>query len=160
MTMTSGRSKRTNATGDNGGMRPRIVISLILGVIALPVTAIGLIDPLEGGIALLIAIGLGVAVRLISGVTVPPMTWIPVVATVAIGLLALVLAIIGMPSDVGQETGPEASAPNPLGGPVRILVWVYRLGVLAVLAGVVVYLVRIGSALRAPSNGADVERAS
>jgi hypothetical protein len=73
-------------------MRPRIVISLILGV------------------------ALGVAVRLISGVAVPRMTWIPLVATVAVGALALLLAIIGMPSDVGQEVGPEASATNPLSG--------------------------------------------
>jgi len=110
--------------------------------------------------ALLIAVALGVAVRLISGVAVPRMTWIPLVATVAVGALAFLLAIIGMPSDVGQEVGPEASAPHPLSGSVRILVWVYRLGVLATLAGMVVYLVRIGGAVRVSSSGPDLERTS
>jgi len=68
--MTSGRSSRTSAPGDNGGMQPRIVISLILGVIALPVTAIGLIDPLERAAypALVVMVAL---VLIASLVTIP-----------------------------------------------------------------------------------------
>ena len=69
-------------------------------------------------------------------------------ATIGVGILALVLAFVQMPSDAVQEVGPEATAPNPLSAGVRLLVWVYRLGVLVVLVGGVVYLVRIGRALR------------
>lgn len=132
-------------------MRPRLIVSLILGILTLPVLFFGLIDPLEGGIALLVGVGLGVGVRLLSGVPVPRLTWIAMLATIGVGVLALVLAVIGMPTEAVQEVGPEATAPNPLNAGVRMLVWVYRLGVLVVLMGAVVYLVRIGRALRAPA---------
>ena len=150
--MTSGRSRHTSATGDNGGMRPRLITSLIVGVITLPALVIGLIDPLEGGLALLVALGLAVAVRLLSDVPVPRLAWISFAATLAVGALALVLAIVGMPTDAGQEVGPDVTAPNPLSAGVRMLVWVYRIGVLVVLAGGVVYLVRIAQALRGTSQ--------
>ena len=129
-------------------MRPRLIASLILGIVTLPVLFVGLIDPLEGGIALLLALALGVGVRLLSAVPLPRLTWISMLATIGVGTLALVLALVQMPSEAVQEVGPEATAPNPLSAGVRLLVWVYRLGVLVVLVGGVVYLVRIGRALR------------
>ena len=129
-------------------MRPRLIASLILGIVALPVAFLGLIDPLEGGIALLLAVGIGVAVRLLSAVPLPRLAWISMLVTLGVGILALVLAIAGMPSEAVREVGPEATAPNPLSAGVRILLWVYRLGVLFVLSGGVVYLVRIARALR------------
>ena len=130
-------------------MRSRLIISLIIGVVALPIVFIALIDPLEGGIALLLALLLGLGVRLLSGVPVPRWTWVSCVATLAVGVLALVLAIAG---EQAQVTGPDVTAPNPLGVGVRALIWIYRLGVLAVLGGVVLYLVRIVQALRATGN--------
>lgn len=133
-------------------MRPRLITSLILGIVALPVIFIGLVDPLEGGIALLVAVGLGVGVRLLSGVPLPRLLWIAMVTTVGVGILALVLAVIAMPTETVQEVGPEVTAPNPLNAGVRILLWVYRLGVLVVLAGGVFYLVRIAQALRGSSQ--------
>jgi predicted membrane channel-forming protein YqfA (hemolysin III family) len=126
----------------------RLVVSLILGIIALPVIFVGLIDPLEGGLALLVAVGLGVAVRLLSGVPLPRLAWISILATVGVGILVLVLIIFAVPSETVQEVGPEVTAPNPLNAGARILLWVYRLGVLLVLAGGVAYLVRIAQALR------------
>jgi hypothetical protein len=126
----------------------RLVVSLILGIIALPVIFVGLIDPLEGGLALLVAVGLGVAVRLLSGVPLPRLAWISMLATVGVGILVLVLVIFAVPSETVQEVGPEVTAPNPLNAGARILLWVYRLGVLLVLAGGVAYLVRIAQALR------------
>jgi predicted membrane channel-forming protein YqfA (hemolysin III family) len=126
----------------------RLVVSLILGIIALPVIFVGFIDPLEGGLALLVAVGLGVAVRLLSGVPLPRLAWISILATVGVGILVLVLIIFAVPSETVQEVGPEVTAPNPLNAGARILLWVYRLGVLLVLAGGVAYLVRIAQALR------------
>ncbi len=129
-------------------MSSRLVVSLILGIIALPVIFVGFIDPLEGGLALLVAVGLGVAVRLLSGVPLPRLAWISMLATVGVGILVLVLVIFAVPSETVQEVGPEVTAPNPLNAGARILLWVYRLGVLLVLAGGVAYLVRIAQALR------------
>lgn len=146
--MTFGRSRHTSEAGDNGPVRPRLIASLILGIITLPFLILGLIDPLEGGIALIVALGLGAAVRLLSGVPVPRLAWISMLVTIGVGILALALAIAGMPAESMQEVGPEATAPNPLSAGVRILVWVYRLGVLVVFIGAVVYLVRIAGALR------------
>ena len=146
--MTTGRSRYSSDASDNEAMRPRLIASLILGIVTLPVLFVGLVDPLEGGIALLIALGLGVGVRLLSAVPLPRLTWISMLATIGVGILALVLAFVQMPSEAVQEVGPEATAPNPLSAGVRLLVWVYRLGVLIVLVGGVVYLVRIGRALR------------
>lgn len=150
--MTSGHSRHTSATGDNGGMRPRLITGLILGIVTVPVIVVGLIDPLEGGLALLVALGLAVAVRLLSGVPVPRLAWVSFAATLAVGALALVLAVVGMPTDVGQEVGPDVTAPNPLSAGARLLVWVYRIGVLVVLAGGVAYLVRIAQALRSTAS--------
>ena len=151
--MTCGRSRRTSAASDNGGMRPRLIASLILGIITLPVIVIGLIDPLEGGLALLLALALGVLVRLMSGVPLPRFAWISMLVTMGVGILALALAIAGMPTEAEQEIGPGATAGNSLGGGLRILVWVYRLGVGFVLAGGIVYLVHIARALRGTSPG-------
>ena len=146
--MICGPSRHTSDAGDNRSVRPRLIASLILGIITLPVLFLGLIDPLEGGIALLVALGLGVLVRLLSGVPVPRLAWIAMLVTIAVGIIALALAITGMPAETVQEVGPEATAPNPLNAGVRILVWVYRLGVLVVFIGAVIYLVRIARALR------------
>ena len=147
--MTCGRSRHTRDAGDNGPVRTRLIASLILGIVTLPVLFLGLIDPLEGGIALLVATGLGAVVRLLSGVPLPRLAWIASLATIGVGVLALLLAMAGMPAETAQEVGPEATAPNPLNAGVRLLVWAYRLGVLVVLIAAVVYLVRIGRALRA-----------
>ena len=138
--------------GDNGRMRLRLITSLILGIVTLPVIVVGLIDPLEGGLALLLALGLGVAVRLLSGVPVPRLLWIAMVATLAVGVLVLALVIGGEASEAVREVGPEVTAPNPLNLGARILLWVYRIGVLVVLIGAIVYLVRIAQALRASSH--------
>lgn len=156
--MTSGPSRRTSESGDNGCVRPRLIASLILGVIALPVIVIGLIDPLEGGLALLVSLAAGVVVRLMSGVPLPRIAWVSMLVTLGVGILALVLAIAGMPTEAEQQVGPDATAGNPLGGGLRILVWIYRLGVVCVLAGGVVYLVRIARALQGarPGRGDEV----
>jgi hypothetical protein len=129
-------------------VRSRLIASLILGIITLPVIFVGLIDPLEGGLALLVGVGLGLAVRLLSGVPLPRLAWISMLATLGVGILVLALVIFAVPSETVQEVGPDVTAPNPLNAGARILLWVYRLGVLVVFAGGVVYLVRIAQALR------------
>ena len=146
--MTSEYSGLTGSAGNNRCVRSRLIASLILGIITLPVIFVGLIDPLEGGLALLVGVGLGVAVRLLSGVPLPRLAWISMLATLGVGILVLALVIFAVPSETVQEVGPDVTAPNPLNAGARMLLWVYRLGVLLVFAGGVVYLVRIAQALR------------
>ena len=146
--MTSEYSGLTGSAGNNRCVRSRLIASLILGIITLPVIFVGLIDPLEGGLALLVGVGLGVAVRLLSGVPLPRLAWISMLATLGVGILVLALVIFAVPSETVQEVGPDVTAPNPLNAGARILLWVYRLGVLVVFAGGVVYLVRVAQALR------------
>lgn len=124
-------------------MRARRIIAIMVAVAALPLVVLGLIDPLEGGIALLGAIALGLIARLLSRVPVPALAWIAAAATVAVG--ATTIAIAGMPSDA--QPAAEAVT-SPLRGLLVVLNWVWRIGVLATLAGVVLYLVRLFRSLR------------
>lgn len=124
--------------------RGRRIAGLVIALFSLPVIFVGLIDPLEGGLALLLGLALGAAAWLVCRVPVPPLAWIALAVTLAIGLLALVIA---------ATTGPlptDGGATNPVFGNVlvRILVWVYRLGVLVTLAGGITYVVLIARSLR------------
>ena len=132
-------------------MRVRQIIGLALVVLDLPILFIGLIDPLEGGIALLVGLLVGFVARLVSSVPVPRYSWIALAATFAIGIVALVIAIFAAP----VETAEGVANPVLANSALRILVWVYRLGVLATLAGAVWYAVRIVQAMRQPTLTAD-----
>lgn len=124
-------------------MRTRLIVSLVLAMASIPILTLGLIDPLEGGVALLLGFLIGFAIRLLSGIPVPRFAWIALVVTAAIGVLALALAIpqfsAGMP-DVAAE--PQAAF-----RPLALLRWGWRLGVLAVIAGAVWYAARIVQAM-------------
>lgn len=124
-------------------MRARRIIAIVVAVAALPLVVLGLIDPLEGGIALLGAIVLGVVVWALARVPLPKLLWISLLVTVAIGALTLGLAIVG----AGEGAG-EGTAANPI-FPLIGLLWLWRLGVLVVLAGAILYLVRLFQSLRA-----------
>lgn len=129
-------------------MRGSLIAGLVLAILDLPILFLGLIDPLEGGLALLVGLGIGVLVRVLTRVPVPRFTWIAFATTLAIGMLVLVLAVALPPVEV-----PEGAA-NPVGGrlPLALLNWVYRLGVLVTLGGGVYYIVRIVQAMRAPAR--------
>lgn len=136
-------------------MRARLTAALVIGIVALPVVFVGLIDPLEGGLALLLALALGIAMRLLSGVPVPRLAWISLAVTLALGILALILVTTRMPTDAVREVGPDVAAPNPINLAARVLLWAYRLGVLTTLVGTAVYVVRIGAALRSLRSAAE-----
>ncbi|HEX6954914.1 MAG TPA: hypothetical protein VF156_08550 [Agromyces sp.] len=124
-------------------MRTRRIVAVVLAVITVPLLVFGLIDPLEGGIALLVAILLGVVVWALARVPVPRLLWISLIATVAIGALTLGLAFL----DVEDASG-SGTAANPM-LPLAALLWVWRAGVLVVLAGAILYIVRLVRSLRA-----------
>jgi hypothetical protein len=117
-------------------MRTRRIIAAVLKFIALPLLVLGLIEPLEGGIALLAAIVVGLAVGALSRVRLPALLWISLLATVAVGVLTIGLALIeNPPGTMGGTAG------NPV-FPLVALVWVWRAGVIIVAAGAVLYIVR------------------
>lgn len=62
-------------------MRVSAWISVVLGVLALPLLVLGLIDPLEGGVPMLAVTVLGVIVGLLSRVAPPKLLWIALAAT-------------------------------------------------------------------------------
>ncbi|MGN6273157.1 MAG: hypothetical protein ACTHMQ_08710 [Protaetiibacter sp.] len=125
-------------------MRTRRIIAVALAVLALPLLVLGLIDPLEGGVALLVAIAIGVVVWALSRVRLPALLWISLLATVAIGALTIGLAVVESPPGTMGGT-----ARNPV-FPLIALVWVWRAGVLVVAAGAVLYIVRLFRALQTP----------
>ena len=128
-------------------MRTRRIVAIVLAFVALPVLVFGLIDPLEGGIALLVGVALGVAVWALSRVPLPRLRWISLTATVALGAITLGLALVLSP----QESGPGAGG-NPIAGGLIGLLWLWRAGVVVVLAGAIVYLVRLFKSLREPDR--------
>lgn len=125
-------------------MRTRRILAIVLAFVTLPFLLFGLIDPLEGGISLLVAIVLGVVIWAVARVPVPKLLWISLIATMALGALTLGIAILTLEEATGTGT-----ATNPM-PPVVAFVWLWRIGVLVVLVGAVVYVVRLFRSLREP----------
>lgn len=126
-------------------MRTRRIIAIVLAIAALPLVVFGLIDPLEGGLALLGAIVLVLMAWALARVAVPKLAWIPALATVLIGAAVLAIAILTIPADPQPDPGTVMA---PGGGILVALLWVYRFGVLITLAGAVLYLVYLFQSLR------------
>jgi hypothetical protein len=133
-------------------MRTRRIIAIVLAVLTIPLLVFGLIDPLEGGIALLIAIALGAVVWALARVPLPKLLWISLIATVAVGALTLGLAILNL-----EEPNGTGTAANPM-LPLAALNWVWRAGVLVVLAGAVLYVVRLFRSLKETTPPASLRR--
>lgn len=124
-------------------MKARLITGAVIAAIATVVLVFGLIDPLEGGIALLAATLMIVAVRLISRMPVPQLAWISV--TVAFALAVTVLILVTLPNPPG---GGGGTVINPVSGGAVVLMWVYRVAVAIAVAGEVVYVVRLVRAIR------------
>ncbi|WP_353808049.1 hypothetical protein [Agromyces sp. SYSU T00194] len=123
-------------------MRTRRIVAIVLAVIATPALAVGLIDPLEGGLALLGGLAMFGVVWALARVSPPRLFWISLVATVALGIVTLALVLGLRVEDVGTGTGTAG------GVLVSVLLWIWRAGALVVLAGGVVYVVRLFRSLR------------
>ena len=136
-------------------MKGRRITGLVLAVCALPLLFLGLIDPLEGGIALALGAVLGLGAWLVSRVPVPRFTWISLAVSAGIGVLTLLAAVVLRdPVSIDSTTG-EATATNPFATvPIAIiLLWLYRLSVLVTLAGGVYCVVRIARAIAGGERG-------
>lgn len=108
--------------------RSRLVSIILLGL-NLPILFVGLIDPLEGGLALLLA-GIVFGIALWVGKTKPPIyLWASYAAALLIGVLTIVAALT-----IGRQNPNEALNPTVLIG-----LWVYRLAVAANLVAALVF---------------------
>lgn len=132
-------------------MVARLTWASILSIVMIPLLTLGLMLELEGILVLLSGLLVGLAVRLISKMKFPKFTWITVV--VAIGLLALAIgvALINFPTTTVND--PNATVVNGelmlwQGMPLGILVlWLSRVAILPMAAGLVYYAVRLIVAL-------------
>jgi len=126
-------------------MRIRHIAAGVVAAMALPVLALGLIDPLEGGMALLVAGALVLGTWLISRVPVPRLEWIAWLVAIVVGVLTIALAV----------TLPEESRSTGEGGLLSLSPWLiaglvsYETAVLATIAGGVQYVVRLIRAVAA-----------
>jgi hypothetical protein len=114
-------------------MQARILFSRALFVLALPFVLLGLIDPLEGGVSLALALVIYLAAFVLSKQKPIKLLWIPFVAAVLIGAGTIALAIANLDtSERGQ------------GLPLQIIVavWAYRLAVAVTMVGAVITVVR------------------
>lgn len=137
-------------------MKTRLTWAAVLSIIMIPLLAIGWIDPLEGLPLLVIGIALGVTVRLLSKVRFPRFTWVSfvVVAVLMVGLLtfASINWALIMADQVPEGTAPNVLNNGPLIGEIPILIllmWVQRAAVLVMVAGLIVYTVKIFRARKA-----------
>lgn len=117
-------------------MRTREIVGLVLSALTLPVLVAGLIDPVEGGLAMLVGAVLALATWLVSRVPVPRLEWIGWLVAMAAGSGALVAVVV--------RGATEGMTPGGAGLPwwVWALVAVYEAAVAVTIAGGVQYVVR------------------
>lgn len=122
-------------------------IAVVLAILAVPLLVLGLIDPLEGGIALLAVVVLGIIVWLLSRVRPPKLAWIALLATVIVGAITLGIAIAMIPPGGTPEGAAEVTVANPMRWLAGIN-WIYRAGVVVTAVGWVMWIVRLIRAAR------------
>lgn len=103
----------------------RLLIGKIFLFLALPFVFLGLIDPLEGGLALIVAAVIYLVGFLLLKRLPTKLLWISFSAAVLIGIATLVLASMRM---------DFTNQPQPIAFPVVAFLWAYRVAVLVTLA--------------------------
>lgn len=129
-------------------MTTRLTWAAVLSIVLIPLLAVGLVDPLEGFPFLLVGLGLVAAVRLLSHVRIPKVAWIP--AAIAVALMAVILALSFF-APRATDGVDQATNPTLLLGPV--LLWSQRLVIIVMVAGLILYAVRVVTALRVARKG-------
>lgn len=114
-------------------MQLRKITTRVLFAVAIPFVFLGLIDPLEGGLALALALLIYIPAFVISKQKPIRLLWIPFCVALVIGSSTLGLAIANL--EFSQQ-------PEGLPGPIIFGLWGYRLAVAVTLAGSVLTLIR------------------
>jgi hypothetical protein len=113
-------------------MEIRKITVRVLFALAVPFVFLGLIDPLEGGLALAVALLIYVAAFALSKQRPPKLLWIPFAVSLVVGASTLGLAIANL--EFSQR-------PEGLPGPIIFGLWGYRLAVAVTLAGAIKTLI-------------------
>jgi membrane-bound ClpP family serine protease len=116
-------------------MHARRIAGLVLGILTVPVLILGLMDPVEGGVALLVGGVLLLLTLLVSRVPMPRLAWIPWLSALAFGAASLIAV---------AQYYPWRDYPWW----IWALVIGYELAAAVTAAGGVVYVVRIARRLR------------
>lgn len=135
-------------------MRARRIIGAVIACVMVLVLVPGLIDPLEGGIALLLGGILAGFAWILGRTPLPRLGWISWLAAVGVGVLAIAIAVL---------TDPGTRAQEGLAGlpPILLLLLAgYEAAVLLTIAGGVRYAiaciqrarVRGGEVIAAPTT--------
>ena len=112
---------------------PRLIVAKWLMWLVLPLVLLGLIDPLEGGIALLFAALVYSAAFLSLGSLPKLYLWLPYAFTLLAGAIVLAWAV----------TMPDRTIENgALTIPVAVGIGIYSVGVIATFAGGVLTAIR------------------
>lgn len=108
------------------------IIARVLFVAAIPVVFLGLIDPLEGGLALLFAASLLLVGFLL--VAEPPRRylWIPFALSILIGIAVIAIVVIDMPQRPYEPLNPA----------VLVGIWIYRALVVLTFIGTLLNAIR------------------
>lgn len=125
-------------------MRVRHTIALVLSILTVPVLALGIFDPMEGGMAMLAAGILILITWLVGRVPVPRLEWIGWVATVTVGTVALGAGMVLWNTGV---TGPGGQG---LPWWLMVLLVSYELGVVVTFTGGIWNVVRHIASIRTP----------
>jgi len=110
----------------------RKIASRSLFIVAIPFLILGLIDPLEGGLALIGALIIYIAGFLLANRLPAKILWIPFVVAAVLGLVVLLFAIFGLDRVDGEGQMP----------PLIIGLMIYRAAVLATVVGSVITAIR------------------
>lgn len=124
-------------------MHARRIVAAILAGLTMPVVVLGLIDPVEGGVALLLAAVLGGIAWLVGRVPLPRLAWIPWMCAVGIGVLALVAVSIPYWGQEHRPRGGEGLTPA-----LVVVLVAYELAVGVTIAGSVQYFIRVVRSVR------------
>jgi hypothetical protein len=127
----------------------RILVGFIMQLVAVLFSLASWIDPLEGGLAMFIGIGLTVASVIVSRVRIPKFTWIT--ALVGIGFLVTfwALYIAEIPADPAQQM---TFTPSDL---IMSLLTVYTVLAVAFICSTVFYAIHLFTAMRASKTAGD-----
>jgi hypothetical protein len=123
-------------------MRTRRIFACVLAGITVLVLLAGLIDPVEGGIALLVAGGLVLVTWALSRLPVPRLEWMSWIAAVVIGAVTIGVALL-----YPEDQRPAAEGLLALPGVLIALVLVYEAAVLSTIGGGVLHVVRLVQSL-------------
>lgn len=127
----------------------RIRIGLAVQIIAILFSLMSWTDPLEGGVAMVLAIGVQGFAFAIGRVGIPKLTWMSSAAGVALMIVFWVAYINEVPNDPTQVEAFQPSAA------IMALLWAYRVASIAFISGAVFYAVIQFTALRGIKQAGD-----